>query len=142
VSQAEIEATIAEWYSLERITADVINPEGWNGWWVVLDDKQIIGAGGAAFHPPASSELYVIYMDPDRRGEGAGTLLLNAITEELITQGAREQWVAVTPGNLKGIPFYEARGFRRCGSRPAFGSTFQEGRESLLYWRALPATES
>jgi hypothetical protein len=31
LSQAEIEATIAEWYSLERITADVINPEGWNG---------------------------------------------------------------------------------------------------------------
>jgi ribosomal protein S18 acetylase RimI-like enzyme len=133
----EIEATIAEWYSLDRIYQDVVHPEGWNGWWVALDDQTVVGAGGGAFIAPASSELYVLYIDSQRRGEGFGTALLDAITDELYQQGAREQWVAVTPNNQKGIPFYEARGFVVRGTRPAYGNTFQEGRQSLLYWRAL-----
>jgi GNAT superfamily N-acetyltransferase len=90
-SKSEIEATIAEWYSPTRITADITNPAGWDGWWVVLDGEDVIGAGGGAFHPPDSSELYVLYVDSTRRNQGVGTLLLNAITEELLSQGAREQ---------------------------------------------------
>ena len=142
LSDEEIEATVAEWYSLDRIYHDVVHPEGWNGWWVALDDQTVVGAGGGAFIAPASSELYVLYMDPQRRGEGLGTALLEVITDELYQQGAREQWVAVTPNNQKGIPFYEALGFVVRGTRPAYGNTFQEGRQSLLYWRTLPSEQA
>ncbi|MEN1936613.1 GNAT family N-acetyltransferase [Paenibacillus sp. 102] len=53
----------------------------------------------------------MLYLNPSRRGEGIGTMLLHAITERQIEQGAIEQWVSVMKGNQKGIPFYEARGF-------------------------------
>ena len=46
---------------------------------------------------------------------------LEAITGEMVAQGAREQWVSVQKGNQKGVPFYEARGFTVEGARPAFG---------------------
>ncbi len=55
--------------------------------------------------------LYVIYLDPQRRNEGIGTKLLDAVTQQQKAFGAREQFVTVQRGNVKGIPFYEARGF-------------------------------
>ena len=113
----ETERIIAEWYSSERVRRDVQDRQNWNGYFVALDGDTVVGAGGGAFSPPDSSELYVLYLDPKRRGEGIGTLLLNAITDELISQGAREQWVSVMPNNMKGIPFYKARGFVRQGER-------------------------
>jgi ribosomal protein S18 acetylase RimI-like enzyme len=135
---AEIEATIAEWYSVERIAQELAVPANWNGWWVALDGETVGGAGGGAFQPPHSSELYVLYVDPARRGEGIGTTLLHAITSELVQQGAREQWVSVTPGNTKGIPFYEARGFTLHATQPTFGETLAPERQSLRYRRPLP----
>jgi len=63
-------------------------------------------------------EIFVLYLDPMRRGEGIGTLLLDAITEQQRAQGAREQWVSVEPENMKGLPFYYARGFEVRGKRP------------------------
>jgi ribosomal protein S18 acetylase RimI-like enzyme len=134
---AEIEATIAEWYAVERITREIAEPAGWNGWWVAVEGSTVVAAGGGAFQPPHSSELYVLYVDPGRRGEGIGTALLDAITAELVQQGAREQWVLVTPGNTRGIPFYEARGFTLHRTQPAFGETLASERQSLRYRRLL-----
>ena len=120
----ETERIIAGFYNPERILGEVLNPVDWNGWWVALEKGSVVGAGGGGFLPPGSSELYVLYLEPSRRGEGIGTKLLQAITEELYEQGAREQWVAVTPDNQKGIPFYQARGFVRQGERTYEGSDF------------------
>ncbi|WP_338035672.1 GNAT family N-acetyltransferase [Halalkalibacterium halodurans] len=50
-------------------------------------------------------EIFVLYMDPVRRGEGVGTKLLEAITAQQKEFGAMEQWVSVAKGNEKGIPF-------------------------------------
>jgi GNAT superfamily N-acetyltransferase len=131
----EIERVTAEYYDEERVRAEVERPRGWDGWWVAEDDAgAVVAAGGGGRTGPETGEIFVLYADPNRRYEGSGTALLEAITAEQRQHGAREQWVAVVEGNRKGIPFYESRGFVRRGSREAPAPL---SRPSALYWRRL-----
>ena len=98
------------------------------------DDRgEVVAAGGGGLLRPEVCELFVLYVDPSRRREGAGTALLEAITASLRVQGAREQWVSVEPRNDKGLPFYYARGFVEREERPSFR---REG-SSLRLWRPI-----
>ena len=103
---------------------------------MAVEDESVIGAGGGITQPGVG-EIFVLYLDPTRRGEGIGTLILDAITEQQRAQGAREQWVSVEPENGKGLPFYFARGFEVHGQRPEWGSTPEEGHVSLRLMRRL-----
>ena len=132
-----IEAVIAEYYAPERIRREIAAPEGWDGWIVAVEDESVIGAGGGGITQPGVGEIFVLYLDPTRRGEGIGTLILDAITEQQRAQGAREQWVSVEPANRKGLPFYFARGFEVHGQRPEWGTTSEEGHVSLRLMRRL-----
>lgn len=133
-----IEHVISEFYNAERVRSELLEPEGWDGWWVADEDGVVVGAGGGAITARGVSEVYVLYVDPSRRGEGIGTLLLDAITPELIELGAREQWVSVQKGNEMGVPFYEARGFVAKGERPSFGGV----KSTSLRLRRLLTTSS
>jgi len=133
----EIETVISDYYTPERITAEIIAPEGWDGWIVAVESGKVIGAGGGGMTDRGVGEIFVLYLDPTRRGEGLGSLLLDAITEQQRAQGAREQWVSVEPENEKGLPFYLARGFRVLGNRPAWGTRPEERRISLRLMRRL-----
>ena len=83
-------------------------------------------------------ELFVLYMHPERRNEGNGTKILEAVTREQQEEyGAVEQWVSVAKGNDKGIPFYEARGFTFEYEQPVYGSLEGEGYISLRYRRYI-----
>jgi ribosomal protein S18 acetylase RimI-like enzyme len=132
-----IEAVIAEYYTPERIRGEIAPTEGWDGWIVAVEDDTVIGAGGGGLTEPGVGEIFVLYLDPARRGEGIGTLLLDAITEQQRAQGVREQWVSVEPDNAKGLPFYYARGFELRGERPEWGTAPEEGRVSLRLARRL-----
>ena len=132
-----IEAVIAEYYTPERIRREIAAPEGWDGWIVAVEDDTVIGAGGGGMTGPGAGEIFVLYLEPARRGEGIGTRLLEAITDQQRAQGAREQWVSVEPENAKGLPFYHARGFQDRGTRPAWGGTPGDGRVSLRLMRHL-----
>jgi ribosomal protein S18 acetylase RimI-like enzyme len=132
-----IEAVIAKYYTPERISREIASPEGWDGWIVAAENDTVIGAGGGGMIQPGVGEIFVLYLDPTRRGEGIGTLLLEAITEQQRSQGAREQWVSVEPENTKGLPFYYARGFELRGERPEWGTSPDEGRVSLRLMRRL-----
>jgi GNAT superfamily N-acetyltransferase len=68
-----IEAVIAEYYAPERIRREVAAPEGWDGWIVAVEDESVIGAGGGGITQPGVGEIFVLYLDPTRRGEGIGT---------------------------------------------------------------------
>ncbi|MGG3690400.1 hypothetical protein [Caldifermentibacillus hisashii] len=48
-----------------------------------------------------------------------------------------EQWVSVAKGNMKGIPFYEARGFVFQHERASYGNAEGEDYVSLRYFRKL-----
>jgi GNAT superfamily N-acetyltransferase len=133
----EIEAVIAEYYTPERIRREVAAREGWDGWIVAVEGNTVVGAGGGGLTEPGVGEVFVLYLDPARRGEGIGTLLLEAITEQQRAQGAHEQWVSVEPENTKGLPFYYARGFLVRGKRPEWGTAPEEGRVSLRLVRRL-----
>jgi ribosomal protein S18 acetylase RimI-like enzyme len=137
-----IEAVIAEYYTPERISGEIAAPQGWDGWIVAVEDDTVIGAGGGGMTEPGVGEIFVLYLDPTRRGEGIGTLLLDAITDQQRAQGAREQWVSVEPENTKGLPFYYARGFEVRGERPEWGTASEEGRVSLRLMRRLERQES
>jgi ribosomal protein S18 acetylase RimI-like enzyme len=135
-----IEAVIAEYYTPERISREIAAPEGWDGWIVAVEDDIVIGAGGGGMTEPGIGEIFVLYLDPTRRGEGIGTRLLDAITDQQRAQGAREQWVSVEPENTKGLPFYYARGFEVRGRRPEWGTAPEGGRISLRLMRRLGPT--
>lgn len=83
------------------------------------------------------SEVYVLYLDPQRRREGIGTQLLNHLTDIQRNKGSKEQWVSVLKGNDKGIPFYEAKGFRFMREKEAYGNVEGEKYISLRYRREI-----
>lgn len=132
-----IERTIQEFYNYDRLRAEVENPEGWDGWVVAVENGEVMGAGGGGMTGKEEGELYVLYLDPARRGEGIGTLILNEITRLQIENGAKYQWVSVLKDNVKGIPFYEARGFTYVSEKDTYGSKDTDGYISLRYKRNL-----
>ncbi|KAB7667150.1 GNAT family N-acetyltransferase [Bacillus sp. B1-b2] len=112
-TQEYIEQVIQEFYNHERIKKEVsTSNREWGGYYVALEDGEVVGAAGGGMTEEDVGELYVIYLDSNRRNEGIGTKLLEAVTmqqKELF--GAKKQWVSVIKGNKLGIPFYEAKGF-------------------------------
>jgi len=133
----QIEAVIAEYYAPARIAGEIATPQDWDGWLVASDDGAVVGAGGGGIVGSGVGEIFVLYLDPARRRKGIGTLLLEAITQQQLAQGACEQWVSVARENEKGLPFYEAQGFRVAGERPAWGFEPEDGRVSLRLVRTL-----
>ena len=135
LSKKSVEKVIADFYNPERVRSEVSNLEGWNGWWVALDKDELVGAGGGGMTGETNSELFVLYADPDKRGQGIGTLLLEAISNELKEQGATSQHVSVMKDNEKGLPFYRVRGFSVVGKRETHGTEGERG--SVLLERIL-----
>lgn len=134
-----INAVIKEFYNEQRILEEVeSSSREWGGYFVALDNGEVVGAGGGGMISEKAGEIFVLYLDPDRLGEGIGTKLLEAITRQQKEEfGAQEQWVSVAKGNEKGIPFYEAREFICRSERPVYRSNADDKIISLRYWREL-----
>ncbi|MDN7245997.1 GNAT family N-acetyltransferase [Planococcus shenhongbingii] len=138
-SKKYIKAVVQEFYNEKRILNEVTNSgKEWGGYFVALEDGEVIGAGGGGMIAETTGEVFVLYLDPIRRGEGIGTMLLDAITRQQKEEfGAKDQWVSVAKENQKGIPFYEAREFICCSEQPVYRSIEKENPVSLRYWRRL-----
>ncbi|GIF40904.1 hypothetical protein Axi01nite_52150 [Actinoplanes xinjiangensis] len=138
LSSAFIERMIAEFYQVERVSKEVpAAPPGWLGYQVAEEDGRVLGAAGGGLLRPGVGELFVLYLDPDERGRGLGTLLLDRVTGQLRELGATEMWVAALDGNELGIPFYEARGFRKVERRRTYGSTEADNAWSWRFSRPI-----
>lgn len=136
--EAYIEKIIEDFYCEERIRNEILNTDSaWNGWFVAVEDGQVIGAGGGGFIGENAAELFVLYLNPCRKREGIGSRLLACITAEQIQLGAKEQWVSVARGNTVAIAFYKAVGFQYQGQRPAHGLPEEAEIFSLRYRRLL-----
>ncbi|MCA1060340.1 GNAT family N-acetyltransferase [Rossellomorea aquimaris] len=131
-----IERVIEDFYNDKRILKEVTTSDRyWGGYFVAVENDEVIGAGGGGMIGETEGELFVLYLDPTRRNEGIGTLLLEAITQQQKEEfHANKQWVSVQKGNEKGIPFYEARGFVYEKEQPVYGNEEGEYR-SLRYSR-------
>lgn len=131
----EIEATLETYYDHDRLALEVLNPDGWDGWLVALEDGEIVGAGGGGMVEEHVGEIYVLYVDPTKQRRGIGTDLLEHMTAQQRDQGATEQAVSVAEGNEIGRRFYERHGFELVGERPTFGDTLSG--TSLRFRRTL-----
>ncbi|TWT13341.1 GNAT family N-acetyltransferase [Planomicrobium sp. CPCC 101079] len=138
-SKEYIERVIDEFYNRERVLSEVTDTNrNWGGYFVALDGGEVVGAGGGGMNGEGSGEVFVLYLKPDRRNEGIGTRLLDAITKQQKEEfGAHEQWVSVGKGNQKGIPFYEAKGFAFQQEQQGYGNSKGENYISLRYYRNL-----
>ncbi|MFD1018639.1 GNAT family N-acetyltransferase [Thalassobacillus hwangdonensis] len=137
-TEAYIKRIIDEFYTNERVKKEVTHfSEEWGGYFVALENGEVIGAGGGGLIEPETAEVYVLYLHPDRRGEGVGTRLLEEITRQQRDAGAKEQWVSVQKGNEKGIPFYKARGFSFIEEVPGYGNSEAETYRSIRLRRKL-----
>lgn len=138
-SKEYIDRIIKEFYNPERVLSEVTNTNrNWGGYFVAVEDNQVIGAGGGGMISDTAGEIFVLYLAPNRRNEGIGTKLLNAITKQQKEKyHAIEQYVSVAKGNVKGIPFYEAKGFAYKNEQMGYGNTENENYISLRYYRKL-----
>ena len=136
--QEYIEKIISEFYYEERIRKEILETSvSWNGWYVAIDNNEVVGAGGGGFISDDVAELYVLYLNPNRKREGIGSKLLAAITNEQIEKGAVEQWVSVAKDNHLATPFYESVGFEYISEQPSYELPKEEGFVSLRYKRKL-----
>lgn len=138
-SEEYIKRVIKEFYNHERILKEVNNTgRDWGGYIVAVEDNEVIGAIGGGMIGETSGEVFVLYLNPERRNEGIGTRLLNALTkQQKEVYQANEQWVSVAKGNQKGIPFYEARGFVFKNEQNGHGNIEEENYITLRYVRKI-----
>ncbi|SDM62374.1 GNAT family N-acetyltransferase [Bacillus sp. OK048] len=138
-TQEYIERIIKEFYNTERIRNEVVNTSRhWGGYFVAVENGEVIGAGGGGMISDSVGEVFVLYLDPNRRNCGIGTKLLVAITKQQKDEfHAREQWVSIQKGNNKGIPFYEARGFTFQHEQHGYSNEEGENYLSLRYCRSI-----
>lgn len=133
-----IERLLDEYFSAERVAGEVAAvPPGWLGYQVAEEDGRVVGAGVGGLTAPGVGELFTLYLDPDERGRGLGTLLLDRITGQLRELGATEMWAAVLAGNEMAVPFYRARGFREVDRRRTHGSTEADNAWSVRFHRPI-----
>lgn len=138
-SEKYIQGIIEEFYNHDRILKEVSEmSRDWGGYFVALEDGEVLGAIGGGMVGEGIGEVFVLYLNPDRRNEGIGTKLLEALTTQQKKQfNATEQWVSVAKGNQKGIPFYEARGFVVQHERPGYHDIEGESYSALRYYRKI-----
>ena len=138
-SDEYIKRIIKEFYKLERIQKEVNETSReWGGYFVAVEDSEVIGAIGGGMISETAGEVFVLYLNPNRRNEGIGTMLLDALTEQQKEEfDAAEQWVSVAKGNQKGIPFYEAKGFIFKCEQNGYGNAEGENYTSLRYYRKI-----
>lgn len=138
-SKEYIEGVIQKFYTVERIQKEIGETNrDWNGYFVALLNNEIVGAIGGGVDDKGISEVYVLYLDPEKRNKGIGTRLLNYLTDvQRSKYGAHEQWVSVTKDNMLGIPFYEARGFKFQHEQQSYESKPEYQAISLRYKRNI-----
>ncbi|TGB03595.1 GNAT family N-acetyltransferase [Halobacillus salinus] len=138
-SEAYIKRIIEEFYNHERVESEVTHTSReWGGYFVAVEEGDVIGAIGGGMIEEHAGEVFVLYLDPNRRNEGIGTLLLEALTKQQKEEfRATEQWVSVAKGNQKGIPFYEAKGFVFQKEKRGYGNSEEEGYISFRYCRGI-----
>ncbi|HWO98539.1 MAG TPA: GNAT family N-acetyltransferase [Bacillus sp. (in: firmicutes)] len=133
-----IERVTRNYYAYDRIYQEVMNGDK-NPyiWYVALENNRVVGAIAGGEIEYDKGEIFTLYADYQRRGEGIGTLLLDHLTKIQSEKGLKKQWVSVAKGNEKAIPFYEAKSFVRMSEQISRFSNEQERYMSYRYMRSI-----
>lgn len=84
-----------------------------------------------------TGELYAIYVEPSRWGEGIGTQLLQDVEDRLVADGWQAATLWVLKGNARSRAFYEACGWREDGATKV-DDRGEFVLEEIRYRRLLP----
>ena len=123
-----VERVIAHWYGHDRLLAEFAPSPGWFGFTVAEIEEAVAGVAGTGRGPEVGTcELYTLYVDPAHQRRGAGRTLVAHAVEQAREAGASRVQVAVMPGNVGAIAFYEACGFEYAGERPIYAPHGAEG---------------
>ncbi|QTD41361.1 GNAT family N-acetyltransferase [Sporosarcina sp. Te-1] len=138
-SEPYIQQLIGKYYNEKRIRKEITEiSDAWHGYYIALEKGNITGIIGGGLVEDKVGEIYVFYLDPELRGKGIGTRLLEFYTQlQKHHYSATEQRVSVAKGNHFGIPFYEARGFVLQEEQVAYGASKEDKDISLLYSRSI-----
>ncbi|EMA42485.1 GNAT family N-acetyltransferase [Halococcus saccharolyticus] len=132
-----IDTILADWYAAEEIEAPITSERSV---YLVAESEEIVGYASAApigaEDDDQEAQLYAIYVDPDRWGDGIGTTLLEAVVDRLAERDVERLRVEVLADNAVGVSFYESRGFERTAERER-----EIGDQTLseyVYYRSVP----
>ncbi|AMY07526.1 Mycothiol acetyltransferase [Luteitalea pratensis] len=136
-----LDRMIAHFYGTDRMRQEIAPSPGWFGFVVAVDGEEVVGVAGtgqSAQHPEAC-ELFALYVDPAAQRRGIGQRLVAQAVAACETAGAHRLDVAVLPGNLPAIRFYEACGFTVAGERAIYAPFGPHGgpEVALIYTRHL-----
>jgi GNAT superfamily N-acetyltransferase len=97
----------AEWlrWVAQGRTFVIADEEGWHGLVAVVPDRD----------SPSIGHVISMWVDPSRRGQGLGGLLLEAAIEGAREIGAQSIKLGVVDGNVVARRMYEGAGFRPTG---------------------------
>jgi ribosomal protein S18 acetylase RimI-like enzyme len=86
---------------------------------VAEDDEEIVGFAQASLveGPDTVGRIEWIHVDPDHRGSGVGSRLLDRIEAELASAGASRIEGRVLEANQEGKTFYTQRGYKEGATR-------------------------
>ncbi|WHT47788.1 GNAT family N-acetyltransferase [Sporosarcina thermotolerans] len=112
-SDIYIQRLINKYYNAERIQREITTiDKSWHGYFVAEKDGKLLGVIGGGMADDSDGEIYVFYMDPDYRGMGIGTRLLEFYTKiQKYTYGAERQWVSVAKEICTAFLFMRQRDF-------------------------------
>lgn len=112
MTRETVEAAVRDWYGDERVRAEVASDDSPV---VVAEDGGVVGfAHGVVSEAEDRGTVLRLYVDPDRRREGIGSALLDAIEERLAADCSRLQ-ATVLAANEAGRRFYEESGYEEVG---------------------------
>ncbi len=110
LSAEQIAYMLAEIYSAEKITSQIVNQEQT---YILLNDNER-PVGFAAYSPrednPDVYKLHKLYCLPSTQGKGCGIMLINKIEAEVLSAGKNVLELNVNRYN-KALSFYEKMGF-------------------------------
>jgi ribosomal protein S18 acetylase RimI-like enzyme len=138
-SQGFVERAITHWFAPDRLRRDLAAAGDWFGYDVATVADTVVGVAGSGLVEAGHGELYTLYVDPASQRTGVGRALVCHTIARAVRAGVSRLDVAVLPGNLPAMRFYEACGFSFAEERPIYAPHGQEGgpEVALVYRRQL-----
>lgn len=127
LSRETAEEGVSEWYTPERLRADLDDPRTWL--FVVESDGRVAGFAHALVDDE-EGHLLRVYVHPDARRAGIGRRLVERVGEEMASLDVERVNAMVLAANDPGNDFYADLGFEQvdAGETTIGGETFQENR--------------
>lgn len=129
VTEAYLDRAIAHFHGVDRIRREVAPANGWFGFTVADRAGEVAAVAGTGTNPdvPGVCELFTLYVDPPWQRRGLGRALVAHAVSQAVTFGARRLDVAVMPGNVPAVRFYQCCGFAAAGERPIYAPHGEQG---------------